>query len=390
MERNMTENQSMAPENRVIKLVRQITQNSSLSLYAGIWSKAGFTITLNYYLTRYKTPPLCFSSTPLSLQVSQFQLPQTWAEEAAAWELTTLIPPFLISQQYKNHFDLWAKAGFHITPIPAPKVENPKFKPNFFLLGTAKSGSTMLHTLFDKIPDIAMSKPKEPFFFEAEYELGLEHYRKRYFSHWNGEPITGDARHRNLYLPFIAKRIAALNPNAKLVICLRNPIERAYSHWWHWYARDVEDLDFEQAVQEDLARIEAGWSGGTAHEMDVYKATLDATGKGIYRSYIDSGYYYQQIERYLIHFPQKQIKIILLDDLQQSSHTVIKELEAFLGIDYYTPVNFNSQAINPALPENTRKRTPITAAFRAFLQNHYQTHNAQLAHFINRDLSHWQ
>jgi hypothetical protein len=322
--------------------------------------------------------------------VPQFQLPQTWAEEATAWELITIIVPFLINQQYKHHFDLWADAGFHITPIPAPKVENPKFKPNLFLLGAAKSGTTWLHTFFDKIPDIAMSKPKEPFFLEAEYELGLEHYHRRYFSHWNGEPIIGDARHRNLYLPFVAKRIAALNPNAKLVICVRNPIERAYSHWWHWYARGIEDLDFEQAVQEDLARIEAGWSGGTEHEMDVYKATLDATGKGIYRSYIDSGYYYQQIERYLIHFPQHQIKIILFDDLEHSPFTVSKELEAFLGTDYYTPENFTPQAINTAEPENTRKRTPISTTFRTFLQNHYQAHNSQLAQLINRDLSHWQ
>jgi hypothetical protein len=378
-------------ENQIIELVRQIVQSSSLSLYADLWAKAGFTITRSYTPTEYAPASLLFSSTRSYDQVANFHISENWSEEAAAWRLVDLIMPLLTTKQYQAHFDLWAKAGFHITPVPADPVENRQFKPNFFLLGAAKCGTTTLHRYLGEIPAVCMSLPKEPFFFEAEYELGLEHYRRKYFKHWNGEYIIGDARHRNLYLPFVAQSIWNVNPQAKLVVCIRNPIERAYSHWWHWYSRKIESLGFEQAVQEDIERIQANWRTETPHEIAVYKEVLDSTGKGIYRSYIDSGYYYRQICRYLDYFPNDQIKIILFDDLQQRPYFVIKELESFIGTDYYGQDNFLTKKENPHSPEsNDFKRMPISPKFRTFLNDHYQEHNVKLAHLINKDLSHWQ
>lgn len=96
--------------------------------------------------------------------------------------------------------------------------------PDFFILGAAKCGTTSLHAWLDFHPDILMSDPKEPFFFEAEYERGREYYRETYFKHWQGQPLTGDARHRNLYFSYIPERIRELNPAARFIILLRELI----------------------------------------------------------------------------------------------------------------------------------------------------------------------
>ena len=118
----------------------------------------------------------------------------------------------------------------------------PQFLPNLFILGAAKCGTWTLHGCLAAQAQVCMSDPKEPFFFEAQFEQGLDHYHRTYFGHWNGERLIGESRHRNLYLPYVPERIHRVSPEARLIVMVRNPIERAYSHWWHWYSRGFERL----------------------------------------------------------------------------------------------------------------------------------------------------
>src|SRR5688500_18401087 len=119
-----------------------------------------------------------------------------------------------------------------------------------------------------------MSNPKEPFFFEAEYELGLEFYRSTYFSHWNGEKIIGESRHRNLIQPYVPERIHHVNPEAKLVVIVRDPVERCYSHWFHLRSTSDEPLSFEDSIREDLARIQRGLACSTEEEITNHAQRL--------------------------------------------------------------------------------------------------------------------
>src|SRR5437016_1099947 len=89
--------------------------------------------------------------------------------------------------------------------------------PSIFLLGAAKCGTTTLSTLLEGLPDVCFSVSKEPWFFEVEYEQGLDYYRRRYFRHWCGESLLAEGRHRNLYLPWVPQRIHTTNPHAKLI-----------------------------------------------------------------------------------------------------------------------------------------------------------------------------
>ena len=129
---------------------------------------------------------------------------------------------------------------------------------NFFILGAGRRGTTSLYQYLSQHPDVLMSTPKEPVFFEAEYENGLAYYRDRYLKGWNGESALGEARPANLLLPYVAPRIRENFPDAKLVAILRNPVDRAYSHWWVKYCDGIEKRAFVAAVEENLARIASG------------------------------------------------------------------------------------------------------------------------------------
>ncbi len=313
-----------------------------------------------------------------------------------------------------------------------PKNRN-IFLPNLFLLGAAKCGTTTLHAYLDNMPDVCMSRSKEPFFFEAEFEKGLAFYQEKYFAHWKGEPIIGDARHRNLYLPYVPKRIHQVNPNAKLLVILRNPIDRALSHWHHRCYHKAETLPFDEAIQEDFKRIEKGLCYKEPEEIAGHaQAVLDPSIKGsegIYRTFLDSGYYCEQIQRYLAFFPRENLKVILLEDLSTRPEEIINDLVAYLGIDSFRNqfsqiiyentarllVNKRSaryrmwklakscqkrgllpgpvwQGLRSRLEPKAKKnkeRPMMDEQMRSWLKSHYREHNLRLGEFLNRDLSHW-
>lgn len=308
---------------------------------------------------------------------------------------------------YRRHETLWRLHGFTIMPdyvsLPPPPgteqfPDNPSasqstavFLPNLFLLGAAKAGTTTLYDYLRQSSTICMSKPKEPFFFEAEFHLGLEYYRKRYFPHWQGERLVGEARHRNLYLPYVPKRIAETNPLAKLLVVLRNPAERAYSHWWYWRVRGAEPLSFRDAIETDLRRIEAGYRLDTPEEIERYHHVLSKDGKGIYRTYLDSGYYFDQISRYTALFPPEQLKVILLEDLAQAPFRTLTDIELFLGLKPRSEVDFEAIHLNarPGGKQSTEAYGQIDADTLNWLIAHYQAHNDRLQTLLKRDLTHW-
>jgi len=179
-----------------------------------------------------------------------------------------------------------------------------------------------------------MSVPKEPLFFETEHEKGTSYYRERYFSHWSGESVTGDACNRNLFVPFVPERIHETNPEAKLIVCLRDPVERAYSHWWDHHSVGLEPLSFGEAVERNLVRLERGidFTGEDGVErwrkniLRRYRKKIDI------RYYLDAGYYAEQLERYFSFFSRDQFAIRFLDELKADAGDVIRDLWTFIGV----------------------------------------------------------
>jgi hypothetical protein len=294
------------------------------------------------------------------------------------------------------------------------------FLPNLFVLGAAKCGTTSLHHYLSNMPECCMSEPKEPFYFECEYKKGLNFYQQKYFQHYRNEPFIGEARHRNLYLPYIPERLYATNPKARLLVILRNPTIRAFSHWWHSYSRGFEKLPFEKAIEQDLKRIGEGKNLDTEKEISAYCSVEDQVT--FYRTYVDSGYYLQQIERYAQLFPRSQLKIVFTEDLHHDPVATIGSIRSFLGLPTsYTVPTVTLQA-NPMKQREAGTRThrvarstglhhllgptikgklyrfynrtflrppKLSKRMRLKLNRHFQGHNEALAKFVHRDLSHW-
>ena len=294
-------------------------------------------------------------------------------------------------------------------------------KPTFLILGTVRSGTTSLYYYLSEHPDVHMSNPKEPRFFDLEYEKGMEFYWKNYFAGWGGEQAVGEARPVKLFLPFVPRRIKQSLPNAKLIAILRNPTDRAFSAWWMHYSRGIDRLSFEDALSEDLERIE---SGTRFEGEDGEKFWREATqsrreGKIKYRTYLDAGYYAQQIKRYLALFPRSQIKVVFFEDLVSDPESLVRELWQFIGIEatvglkdrtprqsslpaFLLPVSRIAHAarLHKIVPFGVRtrvanllsklgKKPQINDTTRKWLIEHYQLHNRELEKIVGRNLSHW-
>lgn len=292
--------------------------------------------------------------------------------------------------------------------------------PTFMIIGAARSGTTSLYHFLDEHPQVFMSRPKEPFFFEADYERGLDWYRQTFFGGWRGQPAVGEARPSHLLLPFVVPRIRECLPQCRLVAILRDPVERAFSHWWLKRCVSQEDLSFEDALSENLERLEAGnhlegkegewlWRSHVSPERDNVSL----------RVYLDCGHYAEQLERYMAIFSRSQIKVFLYEELQNDPRALLSKLYSFIGVDAGFRPNTNrvfkaspSPAALPlwraakrlpfveGIPKDLRRllnraisavtpKPSMSKQARTFLVNYYNPHNLKLEEILGCDLTHW-
>ena len=139
--------------------------------------------------------------------------------------------------------------------------------PNFFIIGAAKCGTTSLYDYLTQHPCIHSSLTKEPRYFDKYYYRGLNWYKTHYPSSlkkWVATKIKKkpfvvvDATPRYLDHPHTPDRIKEIVPSAKFVVLLRNPIDRAYSHYWYCRRLCIESNQFEEALKRELEMLELG------------------------------------------------------------------------------------------------------------------------------------
>lgn len=202
---------------------------------------------------------------------------------------------------------------------------------DFLLIGVGKSGTTSLSHILSRHPDIALTQPKEPWFFDSEdYHHGMAWYWQRYLGHYQGEACVGEASTQTLFVPYAAKRLKALVPGARLLVILRDPVSRAHSDWWMKYCAALEHDDFDTAIARNLEQIEAGVDFSSPV---VWQEHLDSHKRGLqYKTYVDYGNYATQIERYLHHFPREQMLFLTMDELSRDEGATMARVWRFLGV----------------------------------------------------------
>lgn len=192
--------------------------------------------------------------------------------------------------------------------------------PNFLIVGAMKSGTTALYYYLAQHPEIYMSPVKEPNFFcsggEANRDGGtvarIEAYRDL-FKDVLDEKAIGEASHCYLYEAEAVASIQRYLPNARFIAILRDPVDRAYSHFLHMVRNGTEPLtDFDRALRAE----EAGASQNRG-----------------FQDYIGRGLYYHQLKRYFDVFGRDRVKVYLYEDLNDAPARVLQDTFRFLEVD---------------------------------------------------------
>lgn len=268
--------------------------------------------------------------------------------------------------------------------------------PNFLVIGAMRSGTTSLARWLRPHPEIFMPPRKELHFFDVHFDRGMEWYQGQ-FAGYAGEPAIGEATPRYLYLPDAPARIAAHLPGVQLIAVLRNPVDRAYSHYWLNKGKGKEDLDFEEALAAEPERIAAG-----------------AHGPADRHTYLDRGRYLLQLERVCRHVPRSSLKVLLFDDLVTDPAGTYGAVCRFLGVrDDVTPpsvgvaangaATYRSLALRRLMSPLPRRlkmavgqlnRRPteypkMDQSLRRRLVDNFADDNVRLGEWLGRDLSAW-
>jgi hypothetical protein len=219
--------------------------------------------------------------------------------------------------------------------------------PDFFIVGAPKSGTSSLHSYLSQHPSIFMSEPKEPHFF---YSGGLDRPAhdgtslEEYLALFKGAPEhawAGEASTSYLYSESAAREIKRLRPDARIMMVLRNPVDRAYSQYWNHVRDGIEPLSFEEALEDETGRVEEGkWHGF---------------------HYLRVGKYAAQVERYLETFGEGSVRVYLFEDLTRDAEGVCRGAFAFLDVDPNLPVEVG-RVYNRSGPPRSRLASRVLAS----------------------------
>lgn len=190
--------------------------------------------------------------------------------------------------------------------------------PDFFVIGAGKSGTTSLYDVLKQHPSVFSPTEKEPFYFSEdnmhyrELPLNKNEYLALY-ENIESQQITGDFSTSYFICPKASKKIYQANPDARIIIMLRDPIERSFSDYLMLKRRGIVSNNFVSEVIDELKRI----------EKEIYK------GPFIVRTSL----YYQNIKRYLDVFPANNILITYFTELKHNPYEFYERICDFLSIE---------------------------------------------------------
>lgn len=237
-------------------------------------------------------------------------------------------------------------------------------QPNLFIVGQPKSGTTALHQFLGQHPEIFMSSIKEPHFFCSDFHQQSDRYygSRRFFDFRDEasylklfepastEKIRGESSTNYLYSQVAAQNIYRFNPEAKIIIILREPAQFLYSLHSHYVKFTEEnEADFVTALALEPQRKQEGVSSPRVTSPE-------------YLFYLERVKYYDQVKRYYDLFDPSQIKVVVFEEFRSENERVYREILEFLAVDNnfipeYEAVNVNKEVKFKAL--NNLVNNPI-------------------------------
>jgi len=239
----------------------------------------------------------------------------------------------------------------------------------FVIAGTQKGGTTALASYLYEHPEIGMPTVKEVHFFDTEEHFASDEvdYAKYhgYFKPALRGRLLGDATPIYMYWQPAPQRIQRYNPAMKLIMLLRNPVTRAYSHWNMERARKRDPLSFEEAIRTETERC---------REVLPLQHRL--------HSYVDRGLYSEQIRRIWRHFPVEQTLVLKSEELQRTPDAALASITDFLGVARFLPVEPRSVHARPY-------QSPMSAEARDYLREIFAPEVSNLERMFGWDCADW-
>jgi sulfotransferase family protein len=228
--------------------------------------------------------------------------------------------------------------------------------PDYLIIGTQRGGTTSLYKYLVQHPSLAHAMTKELRFFDLNYQRGVGWYRSRFPTRTyrrlvrsrGGELVVGEGSPDYLFHPLVPRRVRGVLPHVKLIVLLRDPVDRAVSHYWHQFKRGHETLSFEDAIQAEPARL--------AGELEKIVANPGyVSAEWHHHSYLSRGRYANQLEAWFELFPREQFLIEQSEEFFARPALVYGRVLEFLGVppvdlpQYETFNAFRSGEIDPGL-----------------------------------------
>lgn len=251
--------------------------------------------------------------------------------------------------------------------------------PDFIIIGAMKCGTTSLYNYLVQHPNVLRAAKKEVHFFDWQFEKGLPFYRSQFptqpykflMKHLHKQAfICGEASPYYLFHPHVARRVSESIPQAKLIVILRNPIDRAHSHYWHWVRDKFERLSFEDAIKSEPDRL-----AGEREKM-LEDETYDSYNYGRF-SYLARGRYIEQIKRWRTYFSAEQMLIMSSEDFYADPSKAMKRVGVFLELPQWRLEDKKSH--------NAGKYAKMDPKIRQDLAEYFKPYNQQLYDYVGHD-----
>jgi hypothetical protein len=274
--------------------------------------------------------------------------------------------------------------GEMATIMPSRILTSPvRMLPDFLIIGTAKGGTSSLYFHLNKHPCVAAPFRKEIYFFDRTYRRGVAWYRsffptllRKYLTTRRlGNPlVTGESTPCYMFHPHVPRRVFETIPNVKLIVLLRNPIDRAYSYYNQQLRRGTEQLSFEEAIDREEERLQ-----GELDRMLADESYFSFKRQNF--SYLTRGLYADQLSRWLSYFPRQQLLILNSEELFSNPAQQVQQVLAFLGLPP------SELRVFPKI--NHVPYSQMKPGTRQRLRDYFRPHNEKLYDLIGVNLD-WQ
>lgn len=250
--------------------------------------------------------------------------------------------------------------------------------PSFIIVGAQKCGTTTLYDQLSQHPNIVPAIFKETYYFNINYNKGLDWYRANFpiltgkdseLSDGTARLITGESTTGYMYYPYGFERIAKTLPDVKIIIMLRNPVDRAYSSYHHQKIRGYEKYSFEEAITLEEERL--------APDLERMSRDQNYYGYNFRRfSYLARGIYIDQVKRCFEHFPKERVLIIASEEFFTDNPAIYEVVLEFLDLPKIRLPEYKNIA-----KQNYEKMRPET---RKRLVDYYLPYNTRLYELLGR------